>query len=111
MRLPDDILSSLRGPLVAATLSGCAAAAEPVAIAPEPLTPVPFAAPPTADPVTYDEAAEAARLSASDEAVGADAARRGTRIATNVARARALAAPRVPVNRPPDWGRVRCGRG
>ena len=107
MRLPQQLLSSVRGPAIVVALAGCVPAAAPsVTIEPEPLVETTaFVAP---DPISYDERAEAERLELADLDVGASADRRNRRIAANVAAARVPT--RAPTNMTPAWA-VRCGRG
>lgn len=110
MKLPVSILGAVRGPVVAAALVGCAGG-DPVTIEPERDLAAPEVAAPARpiDPVAYDERLEAERVRSAELSIGADAARRSRRIAVNVARA--LVAPRVPINRPSGGSHTRCGRG
>ena len=80
MRLPLQVLSQIRGPLLAAAMVGCASspAEAPEAPAPEPApeATVDTAAVAAIDPVGYDADAEAERLDRLDRALAAAETRR-----------------------------------
>lgn len=82
MRLPESLLSHLRGPLAAVAIAGCSAPAAPAVVpAPQP-TPIVLAPAAPPDPVPYDAIAEAARLDRSDRELTTQLARRDERIQT-----------------------------
>jgi len=116
MKLPVDVLASLRGPLLGAALAGCATApaAAPITQEPAPEPAAVTAPAEVADPVAYDVAAEAARLARADEARIDHEARRDRRIAEVEAdRRRARQARQV--HTAPQWTldhvHAACGRG
>lgn len=122
MKLPIDVLASLRGPLLGVAIAGCATApaAAPITQEPAPEPAGGAAAAQVVDPVAYDADAEAARLASADEARIDHDARRDRRIADveadrrrrSLARRPAPADPVVPVH-PWMWNDVHaaCGRG
>lgn len=109
MRIPNTVIACVRGPLLAASLAGCAAMPAP----PEPIDsdPAELDAPLILAAVTSrdDEATlEDARLARADRARRDDEARRERRIED--ARARRVAAAPAPV--PPSYYyAIACGRG
>jgi len=124
MKLPADVLASLRGPLLGAALAGCATApaAAPINREPAPAPSAVTAAAEIVDPVAYDAAAEGARLARADDARIDHDARRERRIAELEAdrrarrhRRRAVTPVQAPIN---PWGSLgpgvippNCGRG
>jgi len=119
MRLPPKILATVRGPVLALAVTGCAAAEGAAVMDPPPeLTTEPdvaatiVAAP--ADVVDYDAEAELARLDRVDQTEAREANRRERRIDAQ-ARARAV---RYRAARPPSQHHQQvitlmrlCGRG
>ena len=99
MKLADPILASLRGPLVAVALAGCAS---PVAAPRPPPEIEPIAEPaPSPDVVPYDPEAEGERLARLDRDHAADDRRRAQRIDRRA----------VAMRPPPRAFLVACGRG
>jgi len=80
MRLPESLLSRVRGPLAVCAIVGCSAPAT-APVVPEPVAaPVVLAPPPPPDPVAYDAIAEAARFERSDREIAAELELRDDRI-------------------------------
>jgi len=118
MKLPVDLLASLRGPLLGVAIAGCATApaAAPITEEPAPEPAGVAVASEVMDPVGYDAEAEAARLARADDARIDHDSRRDRRIAELEAdRRRARQTTRISPIQTTGWSidhmRAACGRG
>jgi hypothetical protein len=80
MKIPDGVLKTVRGPLLAVAVAGCSSSAPADPPQPQPIAPTPVSEAPS-DPVSYDAQAETERLARVDQLLASSEATRDRRIA------------------------------
>ncbi len=116
MRIPNSVLTVVRGPLLAAAVAGCSSSGPADPPQPQPIAPTPVTETPS-DPVAYDPQAETARLARVDRVLADADEARGERIdeeeqAQAQRQVRSLGGyGGIGIARPPDAVLAACGRG